>query len=138
MPELPDDPRPGYMRLKYVDGNDEIEFDVPYKNEICSRCNGEGSHLNPNIGMHAYGQEEFEEAFPEPEDKEQYFKRGGVYDVQCETCHGNKVVQVVDRARIQSKEVKAKLNAYDKYKREEARYDHEDRVTRFWENGGRE
>ena len=64
-------------------------FEVPGKFEICPRCEGHGTVLNPSMAGHAYSQEEFSE-FSEWESK-QYFKRGGCYDVACE-CRDGKVV----------------------------------------------
>jgi hypothetical protein len=65
--------------------------------EVCGRCEGEGSILNPSIGEHAYSQEEFDEAFDDEEDRQAYFQRGGKYDVQCPECKGRRVIPVLDR-----------------------------------------
>lgn len=78
------------------DSGNEVEHMLPSKREVCSRCDGEGSHLTPSIGEHAYSQEEFEESFSTDEEKEDYFKRGGIYDVACEVCDGENVEDVVD------------------------------------------
>lgn len=74
-----------------------ITHELPSKFEVCSGCNGHGTHLNRNIGEHAYTQEEFDEAFSD-EDRKEYFKRGGIYDVTCETCDGARVEEVVNEA----------------------------------------
>lgn len=64
------------MEIEYVDDEGlEILEEVPAVFEVCSRCNGHGTYLNPSIGEHAYSWEEFHEAFPFDEDREQYFTR---------------------------------------------------------------
>ena len=76
------------------DGN-ETEHELPAKMEVCSRCEGHGSHLAPAIGEHAYSSEEFYEEFDD-DDREEYFRHGGKYDVTCLDCKGRNVVQVID------------------------------------------
>jgi len=77
------------------DDGSEAEYQLPAKNEICGRCEGYGSHLTPSIGEHAYSQEEFYDSFDD-EGREEYFRRGGIYDVTCFDCKGKNVVQVID------------------------------------------
>src|SRR5262245_61220173 len=74
----------------------EHEHTLPARREVCDRCDGYGTHLHPAIGGHAYSPEEFNEAFFEDDEREAYFTRGGRYDVRCEVCGGEKVVDVVD------------------------------------------
>ena len=78
---------------------DEVEHELPARMEVCPRCDGHGTHLNPSIGEHAYTREEFDETFDD-EDREEYFRRGGKYDVQCLSCRGKNVVAVVDEERL--------------------------------------
>ena len=62
---------------------------------ICPTCSGDGHHCR-HLG--AYTMEEFDEAFPDAEDREDYFS--GVYDKTCETCAGaGKVRQSVGLKR---------------------------------------
>ena len=82
------------------DEGEEVEHTFPAINEVCGRCEGYGTHLNPSIGQHAYTLEEFNEAFDDDESREAYFTRGGMYDVRCEQCHGNKVIQVIDEEHM--------------------------------------
>jgi hypothetical protein len=89
----------------FDDDGDEIELTLPAKNEVCDRCEGHGTHLTPSIGEHAYSSEEFEEAFDE-EGRKEYFRRGGIYDVQCHECKGNKVVPVVNEDALNDEEKK--------------------------------
>jgi hypothetical protein len=85
----------------------EVEVVVPARMEVCPRCEGYGTHLNPNIGEHAYSQEEFDEAFePGSEEREHYFKRGGIYDVTCRECRGQRVIAVPDETRINKRLMK--------------------------------
>ena len=66
---------------------DRYEIAVPGLREVCSNCNGEGSHVNRAIDGHGLTREDFEE---DPEFEEAYFR--GDFDVACEECGGNKVV----------------------------------------------
>ena len=43
------------------DSGEEIEHELPSKFEVCSECEGNGTHLAPSIGEHAYSAEEFNE-----------------------------------------------------------------------------
>lgn len=121
------------ITLENEDG-EEVQHELPAKNEVCYRCEGFGTHLNPNIGEHAYTREEFEESFDE-EGREEYFKRGGIYDVSCEECHGNKVVLVVDEDRL-TEDQKKIFEEHEDRQAEIARWDAEDRHTRRMESGG--
>lgn len=115
--------------------DDECEHELPAKHEVCSRCEGYGTHLHPAIGGHAYTPEEFNEAFSEPEEREAYFARGGMYDVPCEECCGARVVVVVDESACQG-ENRALLEQYRKQERERAQSEAEDRATMRMECGG--
>lgn len=115
--------------VKYEnDEGEEIELELPCKMEVCDRCEGYGTHLTPSIGEHAYSSEEFYEAFDDEESREQYFKRGGIYDVTCEVCHGKNVVPVIDEENI-PEELKAQYQEYLKYDERMAQYEAEDRAT---------
>ncbi len=83
----------------YTEDGDEEEVSFPVKLEVCSRCEGHGTHLTPSIGEHAYTSEEFFEEFDE-EGREEYFKRGGMYDVRCTRCNGKNVEPVIDEDAV--------------------------------------
>lgn len=100
----------------------EHEHELPARREVCPRCEGYGTHLNPSIGEHAYTREEFEESFHDPEDRAEYFKRGGIYDVTCERCKGERVIDVLDRAACTTDEQRAALKVYDRQQREDRDY----------------
>ena len=107
-----------------------VEHELPAKYEVCSRCEGFGTHLNPNIGEHAYTQEEFLDEFDD-EEQEAYFTRGGMYDVTCEECRGKRVVLVVDGDKCKN----GLYEAYTKDMDAQAQMDYEDEMTRRAENG---
>ncbi len=128
--------RQGEIILKlYNNEGEEVEHTFPSINEVCHHCEGYGTHLNPSIGQHAYTMEEFHEAFSDEEDREQYFKRGGIYDVQCEVCHGNKVIAIVDESKL-NEEQKKLFAEWEEYQEGCAREDAADRATRRMESGG--
>lgn len=103
------------------DGN-EVEHTLPSKFEVCSRCEGHGTHLHPDIGGHAYTPEEFAESFDD-EGREEYFRHGGIYDVTCKRCGGRRVVPEVDEEACRSAEQKAALELY--WKRADDAYEYE-------------
>jgi hypothetical protein len=119
------------ITLTYLnDDDDEIELDLPYRMEVCGNCEGHGTVMNESMRNHAYSREEFEETFFEDEDREQYFKRGGIYDVVCTACHGKNVVPVVDEERL-TEEQKAQYEIYLAYCRDLASYEAEVRHERM-------
>lgn len=123
------------MEITYItEEGEEVTVDLPSRRVVCSRCQGHGSHLNPSIGSHAYTQEEFEEAFPHgSEERDAYFQRGGMYDITCEKCKGENVVDVVDEKACRTPEQKAHLKAYRAHLRDQREYEAESRSERMWE-----
>ena len=116
------------------DEGEKIQVELPTKMEVCDDCEGYGTVLNEAIRSHAYSQEEFEEAFSDDASREQYFKRGGVYDVPCPTCHGRNVVPVVDESRLTG----AQKNVFARIQQEQREYDEAlaaDLATRRMESG---
>lgn len=103
------------------EAEEEVTHSFPSKNEVCHRCEGYGTHLNPSIGEHAYTPEEFDQEFDD-EGKEEYFRHGGIYDVQCETCKGEKVLPVVDEEHL-SPEDKKLFGEYREWKEEQDAFD---------------
>lgn len=77
------------------DDGEEEEFKLPATKEVCHDCDGHGKVLHEAIRNHAYTPEEFNESFDD-EEREQYFKRGGMYDVTCPTCKGSNVTDEID------------------------------------------
>lgn len=111
------------VQFTYTDEEgDEVVAHLPARHEVCSRCEGHGTHLNPSIGEHAYTMEEFHEAFDD-EEARQYFTRGGIYDVTCQECLGRNVVKVVDVSACSSPEQKALLKRFQDSERDDAEYE---------------
>lgn len=118
----------------YDEDGTETEHQLPSKMEVCPRCEGHGTHLTPSIGEHAYSAEEFYESFSEPEDREEYFKRGGIYDVTCYTCKGANVIQVVDEdACLRDEKLKSIFLSWQEQEEESAAFEAECRVEREME-----
>lgn len=105
----------------YNDDGDEDTIQLPHTREVCERCEGFGTHLNPSIGEHAYSAEEFAESFDE-EGREQYFKRGGIYDVRCERCNGERVINVLCEKECKTEEQKEALRCIHAAEKEERQY----------------
>ena len=115
-------------------GYEEEEHELPAKHVVCSRCEGYGTHLHPAIGQHAYSQEEFAESFPDDEDREAYFARGGKYDVACEECKGARVVVEIDESACTPAQ-RAILEQFQRQDAERAWSESEDRRTMARESG---
>ena len=89
------------IKVKGLSRDFSIEFiglELPAKRIICPRCDGEGKHVNPNIDGNGLSQEDFAE---DPDFAESYFT--GLYDVSCEECGGNRVVDIVDEELVKNK-----------------------------------
>lgn len=62
---------------------------------VCPRCYGEGKHVNPSIDGNGITQSEMAEILHEdPDFLDNYM--GGMYDVTCHQCKGQRVVLEVD------------------------------------------
>lgn len=116
----------------YNEAADEVEISLPARYEVCSRCNGRGSH-DPESWSDGFTESEFSETFPEEEDRDAYFS--GAYDVQCTVCNGKRVELVVDREAAE-RDCPELLKIWDENAKEEAREDAADRATRRMESGG--
>lgn len=111
-------------------GGFEHEHALPAKMAVCERCEGHGTHLHPAIGGHAYTREEFDREFDE-EERGEYFRRGGRYDVACQDCGGRRVVPVVDEdAAKRTLRGRRLLALYFALEAREARYAAEERHER--------
>lgn len=67
---------------------------LPTKKEVCPRCDGEGTHVNPAVD--GFTANDLDERYGPDADEflEGYFR--GDYDVRCEECRGENVVDVVN------------------------------------------
>lgn len=121
-------------KLENEDGDEET-IELPAKWALCPDCKGDGSVLNPSMRTHAYTHEEFDR-FSENE-KKHYFKRGGMYDVQCPTCLGRTTVAEVDAGKLTPKQAE-QWKAVQERAKDHARWEAEDRAIRRMESGGYE
>jgi hypothetical protein len=80
------------------DTEESEDLELPFKFEVCSICDGTGTHVNPSIDAHGLTREDFEE---DPEFEEDY--RSGRYDVPCYNCNGANVEPVLDESRCPPK-----------------------------------
>lgn len=94
---------------------------LPAKRIVCDRCEGTGSHVNPSIDGNGISLDEFDR---DPDFKEAYLS--GHFDVTCEECKGENVLDVVDietlsdkmKARYyRAKETKHRNDMDDHYER---------------------
>lgn len=112
-----------YFTFTLWDGDADVEHKLPGKKQVCPKCEGSGYHLTESIGEHAYSQEEFDEAFePGSEERENYFRRGGMYDVVCTRCGGKNVIDVVDEEACTTPQQNDILKLWHAHLREEADY----------------
>ena len=81
---------------------DDEEIQLPTKRVICPVCDGKGTHVNPSIDSHGISPDEFAE---DPDFAEEYFS--GRYDVVCNYCNGNKVVEEPDFKALTPEQHKA-------------------------------
>jgi hypothetical protein len=85
---------------------------LPARWEICHRCEGNGTHVNPAVdGWDPTDWDANDEDF-----RENYF--AGVYDIRCDQCAGSGKVQVPDPARL----TPAQQEAWEAWQRDEAEY----------------
>jgi hypothetical protein len=110
------------------DDGEELETRFPVKFVVCDRCSGKGKHCNPNIDGNGLTREDFER---DPDFKEDYFS--GVYDVECEECHGQRVVPEI---AIEEAQFTAEQRGAFEFVCERARMNAEDSRTMRMEQGG--
>lgn len=91
------------MTINFADGSwiDNVEF--PAKKEVCSHCEGEGKHSNPNIDDNGITGSEMDELGDDF--RENYLS--GVYDVVCHKCKGLRVVDVIDESQCTKEQLTA-------------------------------
>jgi hypothetical protein len=94
------------------------EYSLPGRYVVCPRCEGKGSHVNPNVDGNGLSQEDFDE---NPGFFEDYM--AGVYDVSCYTCKGQRVVLEPNESLIKyNPKLKAIYKMWIQSLREEAEY----------------
>lgn len=115
------------------EGTEEfIEMTLPAKYEICTRCEGKGSHTNPSIDGHGISEDEWNGPDWDDESRETYLTGG--YDVRCEArCKDGKVV-VIDIDALTTDQTKV-FEEYMEGVEEDEREAAYDRRTRAAEDG---
>jgi hypothetical protein len=108
---------------------------LPAEYVVCYQCKGHGSHVNPSIDGNGITGSEWAELCAEDEDFAENYM-GGVYDVQCEECHGLRVVLEVIDDKFLSDEQKKLQKIYYNQLQSDYEYDREDAYTRRMESGG--
>lgn len=111
------------------DQGEEIALIFPANFEVCGRCRGVGSHVNPSVDGNGLSREDFEQ---DPGFMEDYF--AGVYDVECYTCKGARVVPVIDRGACTPAQL-AQLDKLERVAAELARDYASERFLRMAEGG---
>lgn len=110
----------------------QYRIDLPSEWEICGRCDGHGTHTNPNIDGNGISQDEWEGPDWDDESREMY--RTGGFDVRCEAgCEGGKVLVVKEEALTADQR-----RVYEEWMRDEsesAREGYDDARTRWYEDG---
>ena len=81
----------GNKRPVHID-DEGAEHELPVRFAVCDLCQGRGSHVNPSIDAGGISAQDFAD---DPGFYEDYMC--GQFDVQCNECHGLRVVQVVNR-----------------------------------------
>jgi hypothetical protein len=114
------------ITFEYEDENScEIEHEFPAKYEVCSRCDGRGTHANPSIDGNGITESEMDEILHEdPDFLDNY--QGGMYDVICHQCKGLRVELMIDEdAILGSDKHKEAYEAYLLDKKENELYQRE-------------
>lgn len=75
-----------------MNGDEYVEVELPAHWEICNRCKGNGSHVNPAIDGNGLSQNDIDQL--DDGFMERYLS--GFYDVTCEYCNGKGKVIVAD------------------------------------------
>lgn len=117
--------------IEWIDEDDEgfeVEHEIPAMWEICTRCHGNGTHVNPSIDGNGITQSEWAEW--DDDEREGYFR--GDYDVACGPCSGSGKVLVPDVARCDPK----LLQRYEDYVTGKAQIQAEEAMWRRLESGG--
>lgn len=77
------------------ENGEEEDIAFPAKYEVCTCCEGRGSHVNPSIDSSGISRDAFDE---DPDFEAAYHE--GAYDVTCGGCDGRRVEPTIDEARL--------------------------------------
>lgn len=103
------------MREKFTINLGDEDIELPAVYEVCGRCRGSGTHVNPAIDGH--GISASDECWDDDDFREGYMS--GRYDVICETCNGNRVVLVPDEDSL-TPEQQAQLERWNEFEYRDA------------------
>ena len=117
------------ITIHSYDRDEDMEVEIPSKYDVCHRCEGRGTHVDPRIDGNGLTREDFAE---DPDFAEDYFN--GVYDTTCYECKGLRVVKVPNLERCKLSHRMA-LNIHDRQEAQRAQWDREDAYTRRMECG---
>jgi len=90
------------ISLPVLDEDDEETGEVmefPAKYEVCSTCQGKGTHVDPGVDCCGLTSEDFSD---DPDFREDYIS--GTYDVQCYECKGERVVPEIDEEHLSDRQ----------------------------------
>lgn len=118
------------IKLRSDDWDAETELDVPCKYEVCWRCEGKGTHVNPSIDGHGLTRDDFAD---DPDFAEAYFE--GRYDITCQTCNGRNVLPHPDETH-KKLSVRLAIRLWEQQQEQRAAWDREDAAIRRMESGG--
>ncbi len=118
------------ITLRSDDWDAEMQLNVPCKYEVCTRCEGKGTHVNPSIDGHGLTRDDFAD---DPDFAEDYFN--GVYDVKCYQCCGTRVEPHPDGTH-RKLSVRLAIRLWEKQQEQRAQWDREDAAIRRMESGG--
>lgn len=93
-----------------------IEVDLPAIRAVCPCCNEEGTTVNPSIDGDGIPGSEMDDLGSDF--RESYM--AGDYDVRCQRCNGNKVLDILDWERLSPKLQAAVERAIDEERAAEA------------------
>lgn len=109
------------IQFGYDENDEPLKWPAVW--EICSRCHGEGTHVNPSIDGNGIAAEEF--AQWDEADQRMYLEGG--YDVTCHECNGEGKVLEIDEDKLTAGE----MNQLDDLRREQWEADAADRSERI-------
>jgi hypothetical protein len=79
-------------------------FSVPLVRVVCPSCDGYGHYVNPAIDGNGLSPDDIDRLGGD-DFLDDYFK--GAYDIRCEQCHGQNVIDDLDRDRADADAIKA-------------------------------
>jgi hypothetical protein len=115
------------LTLGYDDEGEPIEVECPMRKEVCPKCRGEGRHIHQAFIDEAFTVEDAERDGLDFHDEVRRMQRGD-YDVTCNKCHGQNVVDVPDLDALTPEQ----REALREYEEEEAHYEALCRMERMY------